>query len=380
MTEIEKYQGIYSHKAYAFYGHSNHGDKAEDIVLQKMKAHGASLVDVGCGWNEFVRSIRGREPQVVATGVDFACPGADVITAASKLPFADKSIGVVTSFDMLEHLLPEEVEPVLAEFARVAHSFVFSISYQPSRVKWKGKTLHPTVYPQTWWINKIIAAGGGDIDVVCGYIIGKWSLTSLKLARSTRTVLVGNGPSVLTACNGVVIDSFEEVVRFNRYQLKGFEQQTGSKTTLWSTFGHGYLPGDESERPRRMIFVHGERGEPAYMPTEIYRIPRWFSKDAASRVRSASQRPLDALARVNGASSGLVVALYLLDVVGLDHVTLAGFDHFRKDLSNQHHYYNPKAYGRPPEMEGDAEAAILAGYETAGRVVYLPAGEPLTRK
>jgi hypothetical protein len=67
----------------------------------------------------------------------------------------------------------------------------------------------------------------------------------------------------------------------------------------------------------------------------------------------------------------LVVALYLLDVVGVDRVHLVGFDHFRKDASSQHHYYNPKAYGRPPEMEGDAEALVLAGYEAEGRVMYL---------
>jgi len=249
---------------------------------------------------------------------------------------------------------------------------VFSISHKPSRVKWRGETLHPSLFPQEWWINKIIAAGAGDIDVVGGYIIGKWSLTPLRLNRSTKVVLVGNGPSLLSAENGGLIDSFDEVVRFNRYALAGFEKHTGTRTTLWSTFGHGYLPGDDSERPDRVVFVHGERGEPAYEPKELYRIPRWFSKDAAARVRKASRRSPAEIARVSGATSGLVVALYLLDVVGVDQISLAGFDHFRKEISNQHHYYNPKAYGRPPEMEGDAEADILAGYVDAGRVEYLP--------
>ena len=379
MIELQKYQGIYSHPAYAFYGHSNHGSKAVSLVEQKLKTHGGSLLDVGCGRNEFVKAFRERMA-VEAVGVDFACPGADIVAPANALPFSDKQFGVLTSFDMLEHLRPQEVSGVLAEFARVSESFVFSISYQPSRVKWKGETLHPTVFPQEWWINKIIAAGGGDLDVINGYIVGKWSLKALALPRTAKVCLVGNGPSVLTAENGSVIDSFDEIVRFNRYCIAGFEKHTGSRTTLWSTFGHGYVPGDEQERPARMIFVHGERGDPAYAPDEIYRIPRWFSKQAASRVKSASQRDPAALEKVSGGTSGLIVALYLLDVVGVDQITLAGFDHFKKDLSNQHHYYNPKAYGRPPEMEGDAEAAILAGYAAAGRVVYLPTGAPLTLK
>lgn len=378
MTELEKYQGIYTHPAYAFYGHSNHGAGAVPLVKQKLKQHGASLVDVGCGWNEFVKGL--RDLSVDATGVDFACPGADIIAPAGQLPFSNKQFGVLTSFDMLEHLRPEEVTDVLSEFARVSHSFVFSISYQPSRVKWQGETLHPTVYPQEWWINKIIAAGGGDLDVINGYIVGKWSLKALSLPREAKVVLVGNGPSLLTLENGAVIDSFDEIVRFNRYRIAGFEKHTGRRTTLWSTFGHGYVPGDERERPSRMIFVHGERGEPAYEPGELYRVPRWFSKQVFGRVKAASRRDPDSLARVTGATSGLVVALYLLDVVGVDQITLAGVDHFAKQLSNQHHYYNPKSYGRPPEMDGDAEAAILAGYVAAGRVVYLPTGDPLTRR
>lgn len=379
MTELEKYQGIYGHSAYAFYGHSNHGGKAVPLVEQKLDTHGATLVDVGCGWNEFAKALRERGA-ADAVGVDFACPGADVLAPAGTLPFTDKQFGVLTSFDMLEHLQPDEVTAVLAEFARVSHSFVFSISYQPSRVKWKGETLHPTVMPQDWWIHKIIAAGGGDIDVIDGYIVGKWSLKALEIPRTARVCLVGNGPSLLTVENGPTIDSFDEVVRFNRYCLAGFEKHTGTRTTLWSTFGHGYVPGDENERPGRMIFVHGERGEPAYTADELYRVPRWFSKAVASRVKAASQRDPAALERVRGATSGLIVALYLLDVVGVDVITLAGFDHFKKDLSHQHHYYNPKAYGRPPEMEGDAEASILAGYAAVGRVVYLPTGAPLTRK
>ncbi len=101
-----------------------------------------------------------------------------------------------------------------------------------------------------------------------------------------------------------------------------------------------------------MIFVYGERGEPAYQPQEIYRIPKAFYNEQWERLKNQAKRPCSI-------SSGFVVTMWLLNVVGLEQVTLAGFDHFRKDFSNQHHYYNPRGYGRPPEMAGDAEAELL---------------------
>lgn len=194
-----------------------------------------------------------------------------------------------------------------------------------------------------------------------------YSVMPLLLSPQTKVVLVGNGPSLLGAHNGQAIDCHDEIVRFNRFRLRGFEAHTGTRTTLWSTFGHGYLPGDDDVRPERMIFVYGERGEPAYEPKEIYRIPRAFYNQQWQRLRDKANRPPEA--RQCSISSGFVVAMWLLHVVGLERVTLAGFDHFRKDFSNQHHYYNPRGYGRPPEMDGDAEAALLS--EEGERIIRL---------
>lgn len=335
-----------------------------DFVVEMIKGQPQKLIDVGCGWNEFCGLVRQSLPDVRCLGLDFACPGADLNACATHLPFADKSQGVLTAFDMLEHVLPEQVDDVLAEFARVSHTFVFSIAHQPSRVKWQGETLHPTVQPLEWWMQRIMRAGGCDLRFERGYVTGRWGNAVLNVPSSTRCVVVGNGPSLLEAERGHEIDGFDEIVRFNRYRLAGFELSTGKRTTLWSTFGHGYLPGDESERPQRMIFVHGERGEPAYNPTEIYRIPRWLYKHVNEQVQAKAGKKV-------GLSSGLLVATWLLQVVGLEKITLAGFDHFRKDRSSKHHYYNPRSYGRPPELDGDAEAELLASFVSSGRVSYL---------
>lgn len=168
--ERRKYEGIYRSSSYARYGHSNHGGKAT-ALLQAMGP--ASLLDVGCGYNEFCAAVRVLLPSIRVLGVDFACPGADLLADACALPFAAKEFDVLTAFDMLEHVLPEQVHGILSEFARVSQRFIFSISNVPSVYKWEGETLHPTVRDPEWWRQTILKVGG--LPVLQGhYWTGHW--------------------------------------------------------------------------------------------------------------------------------------------------------------------------------------------------------------
>lgn len=170
IQEKDKYDGIYANTGqYRGYGHSNHGRGA--ITLTE---GATSILDVGCGYNEFIKGIKQTNPNIKALGVDFSCPGADKIVDAKNLPFNDKEWEIITSFDMLEHLLPDEVPVVLREFARVSHKFIFSICYRPSVILWKGHNLHPTVQPESWWINEITKAGGKNIKKHENYLVGEW--------------------------------------------------------------------------------------------------------------------------------------------------------------------------------------------------------------
>lgn len=47
-------------------------------------------------------------------------------------------------------------------------------------------------------------------------------------------IIVGNGPSLLEKSLGDVIDSYPNVVRFNKFQIEGYQKQVGTKTTIWS--------------------------------------------------------------------------------------------------------------------------------------------------
>ena len=372
MEEIAKYRTIYGsgEDRWRRYGHTNHGKKALPLVEGS-----STLLDVGCGHNEFAIECRSRG--IAATGVDFACPGADIVAPAQSLPFADKRYETVTAFDMLEHLRPEEVRSVLRELARVSSRFVFSISYVPSVNKVNGETLHPCVRPEAWWRDRI-AEAGGQVEKTGNYLHGTWGAPKPPPVLPGQTCLmVGSGPSLLQSNLGARIDDHDQVVRFNRYETFGYELDTGAKTTLWSTFGRGYLPGEHEPRPDRIIYIHGDSGNPALDANELWRIPASFFAQLRERVVAVSLRD-DAGKERTIPTSGLLVAAWLLEWIEIDTpLAIAGFDHFRKsrikgDVQNRHHYWHDHSSGRPPEHDGDAEAVIFEKWEAEGKVCRLP--------
>ena len=139
------------------YGSTNHGRFAYDLVRSFKPRF---VVDFGCGRNDFIYHL--RRVGVDGLGVDFAFPQADIVAPMHRVPVSSGIADVVTCFDALEHLLPEEVDEVLAEMRRVAVAaghFVFSISTRPSTIKVAGEGLHPTVRPKAWWLERIAAVG-----------------------------------------------------------------------------------------------------------------------------------------------------------------------------------------------------------------------------
>ena len=167
MTELEKYQFIYAETDYSYYGHTNHGKGTYDLVKCLSPK---SIIDVGCGHNEFCKYF--QQENVFCVGVDFACPTTDVIASATNLPFVSKEFDILTSFDVLEHILPTDIHLVLDEFKRVSDRFIFSISYVPSKILVKGNNLHPSVFPEEWWISEISKIG--IVLKYQKYLFGKW--------------------------------------------------------------------------------------------------------------------------------------------------------------------------------------------------------------
>lgn len=214
---------------------------------------------------------------------------------------------------------------------------------------------------------------GGDLHFADGFVVGTedvWgqNVTGCPVAKGASVVVVGNGPSLLSAEFGERIDAFDEVVRFNRYTTTGFERHTGTKTTLWSTFGRKTLPQDHhSPRPDRIIYVQGESGGPSYQAKSLYRIPMaYFLRKQAEIHRGSKCEKTESIMP----SSGFLVISWLLDS-GVDHLTIVGFDHFKKDRSGQHHYWNQRSFKRPNEHDGDYEAEAIQQLVAAGRITRL---------
>jgi SAM-dependent methyltransferase len=162
------------------YGATSHGAPLLDLVCSLQPEH---VVDFGCGRNQFCAALRARG--VRATGIDFAFAEADVAAAMHDVPLEADSADVVTSFDALEHLLPDDVPLVLAEMARVGRPggrFFFTIAFLPSVNTVDGEGLHPTTKPMEWWIERISAVGevlqtGGDHTG--GVVGGRFSKRSI---------------------------------------------------------------------------------------------------------------------------------------------------------------------------------------------------------
>ncbi len=184
-------------------------------------------------------------------------------------------------------------------------------------------------------------------------------------------VLVGNGPSVmLDGEKGSLIDSFDHVLRFNTYAIKGFEKHTGTKTTLWSTFGRGSKPRDASEVPPAAIYIHGDKLKNFEIPVkEAWGIPRHFFDQTLAELKSFSVRN-DAPKKALLPSSGLVITAWLLSH-GVNVVHLVGFDHFSKHRTGMHHYWLRKNFREPPEHDGEAERLMFEHWITKERVRHL---------
>lgn len=49
----------------------------------------------------------------------------------------------------------------------------------------------------------------------------------------SEIIIVGNGTSLLEKENESLIDSYDNVVRFNAFSIKGYEKYVGTKSTIW---------------------------------------------------------------------------------------------------------------------------------------------------
>lgn len=193
-------------------------------------------------------------------------------------------------------------------------------------------------------------------------------MNPLELKKENSAIIIGNGPSLLFQKKGKIIDSFDTIFRFNKFAIKGYEKYVGSKTTVWCTLGHQQLPTDDDNRPNKILYVHGDSGNPPYIPEKIWRIPLSFYHNLRRQLKEETllKEKADNLIP----SSGVLVISWLLENL-YDSVYIAGLDNFSKDLSSQHHYWIKKPYTKPKEHDGDWEKNIIQKLYKNKKVKFL---------
>ena len=133
------------------YGHACEGKpNFSDVVGLQPK----SMIDIGCGHNEFLGLIKkSYNDKISLLGVDIACPSADLIAPAHKIPIKNSSYDMLVSFDCMEHIPEEEVKPSYKEFARVADRIYIKISLTHSKTRIDEEPLHVCIKSKDWWLK-----------------------------------------------------------------------------------------------------------------------------------------------------------------------------------------------------------------------------------
>lgn len=117
-AEVNKYVNCYRSPNYRLGKQRRH-----HIEMALMQTQIGSLLDVGCGRGEVLAMAEDLKfsPVIGVEAVDYLCDGVRVLNGlAHQLPFTDQAFDVVTMFDVMEHLVPEDTEAVCKELERVA--------------------------------------------------------------------------------------------------------------------------------------------------------------------------------------------------------------------------------------------------------------------
>jgi hypothetical protein len=127
-----------------------------------------TLLDVGTGRGETLSEGRDMGMHVKGTETVPELLGPDVVYALlPELPFTDKAFELVTCFEVLEHLRPEDIVPALKELARCSSRWVV-VSVCTEKDIVAGVNLHPSARSEEEWKQAFREAFGDIVPEFCG--------------------------------------------------------------------------------------------------------------------------------------------------------------------------------------------------------------------
>lgn len=180
-----------------------------------------------------------------------------------------------------------------------------------------------------------------------------------------KIILVGNGTSILDRENGLLIDSFQDVVRFNDYRIRGFEKHTGTRTTIWFNVCRG-IKDWRVEVPYRHVYTHSWQRDPLKCETHTDFCKNLPPSVPRSKVDHAILDEIDTYSetKFRHYSTGLI-AIWVL-IKEFPEVTLTGFDWWeRKD-----HHYGDK-YTRGKLHDPQLEHQVILKLQREGKLRFL---------
>ena len=161
--------------------------------------------------------------------------------------------------------------------------------------------------------------------------------------ESNKIIVTGNGSSVLSHEVGHIIDVFVDVVRFNDYQIGGFEKYIGTKTTIWAR-SNSIRTIERDWKPFKQVIVIAPEWNYNNVPKLLKRkangtaVPREDALNLQKELGLPGRKQTKKGIRRGWPSSGLILLDYLLKEHQL--IYIHGFDHFRHIGKAPRHYYN----------------------------------------
>ena len=147
-SEVEKYQRCYASDSYKM-GRRRWLRMKKDLDVISTDL---TLLDVGSGRGETIEYARERGIDALGLEIVPELTSDDIAQGSiTAIPF--HTCDVVTCYDVLEHLPPEDVDKALDELFRVAkHRLFLTVSGNPAE---RGDdVLHMSIHTWTWWEQK----------------------------------------------------------------------------------------------------------------------------------------------------------------------------------------------------------------------------------
>ena len=163
---------------------------------------------------------------------------------------------------------------------------------------------------------------------------------------NNKIIVVGNGGSILGKNKGRAIDNYSEVVRFNTYRIQGYQEDVGTKTTIWFTCNCNKY---KVETDYKEIYFHSWEWD--RKKCDCYN----KIKERHPNVKQTRKKHVEYLKRVipqyphKGFSTGLIAITILLEKY--NQLDLIGFDW---GLGVDPHHYGdnePRGTLHQPDLE-----------------------------